>query len=127
MIAKSTCALLTVTFAAAAVVQLNDPDPVVWFCLYGLVAAILAMAMLGRFSNALTWGAGLVCAAGSLYLLPSVVELWTRHDVSMLLGPMSPDQPFIEESRESLGLLLAVAALVYVHWLARRASREVGA
>ncbi len=126
MFTKVFCMLLAGVFAVAAVVQLNDPDPVVWFLLYGLVAAVFAMAAWQRFSVAFIWGVGLACAAGFVLLAPSTVELLTQHGPSQLAGPMSPNQPYIEEARESLGMLLCVAALVYAHWLARKASRRSG-
>ena len=111
--------LLAILFAVFAVVQYNDPDTLLWVLIYGLVAAVGVGAALGKYN---VWGTGVLLAAyvlGVFYLLPSVLE-WLSSDVSLITG-MSADRMYVEESRECFGLLMAVAALGFFFWQARRA------
>ena len=45
---KITNGILAVLFGYFAVVQLNDPDPVIWVLVYGFTIMICVQAMLGR-------------------------------------------------------------------------------
>jgi hypothetical protein len=64
-----------------------------------------------------------VCVVWSLYLMPSVFELFLYHEPRELLSGMSTDRPYVEEARESLGLLIAATALLYFLVLALRQKR----
>ena len=61
-------------FVLAMAAQLNDPDPVLWVALYGIAAALCAMAALGRESLGFTAAALVLYAAGVVYLLPSLPD-----------------------------------------------------
>ncbi|MFQ5936977.1 MAG: transmembrane 220 family protein [Acidiferrobacterales bacterium] len=112
--------VLTVLFLLSMAVQFNDPDPLLWMAIYGAVALIAALAVFSKFYVPLILIVLVICLGGSLYLMPSVFELLLNHNPGELFGTMSPDRPYVEESRESLGLLIAVVALVYFLILARK-------
>jgi hypothetical protein len=116
--------VLTIWFVLNMVVQFNDPDPLFWVLVYGGVAIIAAFAVFGKFNVPVIVIAFVVCLGGSLYLMPSVIELFLHHDAGELITGMSPDRPYVEEARESLGLLIGAAALVYFFVLARKASKS---
>ncbi|MFQ6024426.1 MAG: transmembrane 220 family protein, partial [Acidiferrobacterales bacterium] len=97
---------LTLLFLLAMAVQFNDPDPVLWAAIYGCVAVISGFAVFARFYIPLIVIAFAICLGGSLYLMPSVFELFLNHDPGELISGMSPDRPYVEEARESLGLLV---------------------
>ncbi|PCI18642.1 MAG: hypothetical protein COB62_06555 [Piscirickettsiaceae bacterium] len=52
MIFKIANALVALMFVISALLQLNDPDPVVWFCLYMLCAVCSVLA----FTQINAWG-----------------------------------------------------------------------
>lgn len=126
MILRSVNVVLTLWFLLNAAVQFNDPDPLLWIAIYGTVAIIAGLAVFTRFYLPLIAATLAVCLGGSLYLLPSAFELFLHHEPGELLSGMSPDRPYVEEARESLGLLIATAALVYFLVLAIRQRGRTG-
>lgn len=82
---------MLVLFVLAAVVQYNDPDPLLWIVVYGAGALCCALFMIGRLPVALSALVGGLCLFGTLYLL-----------VQILLGPSI----FVDETgREMMGLM----------------------
>lgn len=126
MILRSVNIALTLWFLLNAAVQLNDPDPLLWIAIYGTVAIIAGLAVFTRFYLPFIAVTLAVCLGGSLYLLPSVLELFLHHEPGELITGMSPDRPYVEEARESLGLLIASVALIYFLVLAIRQRRPEG-
>lgn len=126
MILRIVNIVVTLWFLSNAAVQFNDPDPLLWVAIYGTVAIIAGLAVFTRFYLPLIAVTLAVCLGGSLYLLPSVLELFLHHEPGDLISGMSPDRPYVEEARESLGLLIAAAALVYFLVLAIRQRRLAG-
>ncbi|MFQ5995613.1 MAG: transmembrane 220 family protein [Acidiferrobacterales bacterium] len=114
---------LTLLFVLAMAVQFNDPDPLLWVTIYGLVVVVAGLAVFSKYYIPLILILLVICAAGSLYLMPSVFELFARHDAGDIMAKMAPDRPYIEEARESLGLLIAAIALAYFYVLARKSRR----
>ena len=94
--------LLTVLFAAAAAVQYNDPDPVLWTAIYGSVALCGALTLVDWLPF---WVPTLLSAAyviGALYLLVQVVG-----GVGFV-DPTGQEMVGVTESgREMLGLLFS--------------------
>ncbi len=95
---------------AAAWVQLNDPDPVVWVLIYGLAAAVSAMAALGRAPGVLAGVLGLLSLAWVLNLAPGLRPVsWAELSTE---APMIGDH--VELARETGGLLLVALAMLAV-------------
>ena len=102
-------------FSWAAILQLNDPDPVRWFAVYGAGAAVAACAFLLASGGAWCRALALLAAALTLVCLVwgSVISIsllgtgWTPlAGLGDLGGRMTPDRPEVEWARESLGLLI---------------------
>lgn len=118
-----TCAL----FGLTAYLQFNDPDPLLWILYYGGVCVLGGLGVAGIYSR---WLGGVLTAAGavwSLTLSPSVVTWLRGHTVSDIVYAMSPDRPYIEESRECLGLAMAAAACaLHLWWSLRKPKPDEG-
>ena len=114
--------ILCVFFIGFAAVQYNDPDPLVWIILYGYAAFICLLGFLRRYFFAVTLGAALVYLAGGIYLFPPSFSQWLHLEESQ--QSMGMHLPFIEEARESLGLLIAFGAMVFHLWVAYRHGRS---
>jgi hypothetical protein len=108
----------------AAVLQLNDPDPVRWVAIYGGAALACAATALAPRVWPLAAAAAVVAAAWSATLLLGLERLATWAE-------LTTDQPMhggpVEESREGLGLLLAALWCLGVLALGRVVSRRASA
>jgi hypothetical protein len=115
--------LLAVMFMLFAFVQINDPDPIVWILIYGSMAVICILAAF-RVYPRLVMGIMLVAFfAYSLYFFEGVKEWFRQDDKSVLFDDIAKMQhPYIEESREFLGLCICMIVLV-IHLILSRKSR----
>lgn len=120
---KITNLVLAVMFMLFAFVQINDPDPVLWIVIYGAMAAICVMAAFRYYIKPLLW---LLLACFVVYmaiLWPGVSEWLRQEDKGILFDEgMKMQFPYIEESREFLGLLICAIVLVIQIVRARRAT-----
>lgn len=107
--------ILALLFVLFAYFQYNDPDPLVWILIYSYIAIIGFLAFAQKFYKWLIIAGLVLFGGGVLYLLPSVYEWLANHSEVSLLYGMAPDKPYIEESRECGGLLIALLCLVYFY------------
>ncbi len=112
--------IIAVMFFMAAWVQYNDTDPWGWIALYGAMGLISVFAAFNRYNAlAIVAVAGIALLWGA-YLFPGVLEWLQHHAFLDLTNRMSDAQPYIEEAREALGLLLGVLIMGYHFVCARR-------
>jgi hypothetical protein len=112
--------LLAVLFVLFAFVQINDPDPVLWILIYGLMAVACILAAFGHYYTKVLVGLLILYTAYSLVFVSGVLEWMRSDDKSMLFDDIAKMQyPYIEESREFLGLLICILVLV-MHLVAAR-------
>jgi hypothetical protein len=106
--------ILFVIFLLFALVQLNDPDPLIWFVTYFIVALF---AILSNFIRIPKWYyylavAGLVIFA--LFHANYFMEWIITENKGELFGEMVYEKPYIEGTREFMGLVLALMAIIYL-------------
>lgn len=106
---KNTFRILAVIFALFAAVQYNDPDPLPWMLLYGSVAVHFGMAAYRRANRTAVWFSMFAAAFWAIALLPEFVG-WLRMGAPTIVGSMKAEAPWIEYTREFLGLGLAALA-----------------
>lgn len=103
-------AVLALLYAAAAAVQLNDPDPLGWTAIYAAAAGLSAAAAFRR-----PWprGAALVLAIAVVWAVTLIPDAWDgiRNAPREVFGAMSMHARHVEEARECLGLLLVAIGL----------------
>ena len=112
---KITKALLGLLFITFAVVQFNDPDPMVWIAIYGAVGMIFIISI---FRNLSKRAIGFLIIALLVYAATFFSGFWewmSKPDKSELFGEMIYDRPYIEQTREFLGLLMACGALFFLY------------
>ena len=107
-------AALTLIFLLFALVQLNDPDSAIWFSIYLLTAVLCAVSIFREVPLALLYGFGLVMLFYAAMHLEFAIEWIMSEDKSELFGEMQEDKYYLEGTREFLGLLIALAALVFL-------------
>ena len=107
---------LFVVFTLFAGIQLNDPDPLLWVVIYGVVAIA---ALLAQFAPGLPLRTPIlvyqiVLSIYSLFYLPSLIDYFAQPNKIELVGQMKAESPLIEGTREMLGLVIAVVALHFI-------------
>jgi len=100
-------------FALSAALQLNDPDPVLWFLAYAAVALLWGVAAFGRYYRPFTAVLLLMLTVWMITLVPDFVA-WINMGMPTIVGSMKAEAPHIELVREFGGLFLMVAALLYL-------------
>ena len=105
---------------AFALLQLNDPDPLIWVPYYAAIAAACTVAAYRPLPGAAFLALAAVTAAGGVLTLPGFVDWVLNRPASDLWAPMSADRSYIEDSRELLGLVIAGGFLAAAHRLSRR-------
>jgi hypothetical protein len=105
-----------IIFLLFTIVQFNDPDPLYWIFIYLLTAGFSFAVFFNRFYPRLmllTIGMILNAAFG---LWAGVVEWFRSPDRSLLFDDIAKMQHiYIEEAREFLGLMMALAAMIYFY------------
>jgi hypothetical protein len=103
---------LAALIAAFALLQFNDPDPMVWVVAYGVVAVCIALPLRLPFARSLSWLAGGMLLILGLEAFQGVIGYAQSGEPGSILGEMSPDRPWVEPAREFLGVVIAGAALI---------------
>lgn len=99
-------------FIAFAALQVNDPDPVLWILIYGIMSVVSVMAIFDYYNRKLLIGLGVLYIIYMVILFPGVSEWLQQDDKSMLFDEgMKMQYLYVEESREFLGLLICLLVL----------------
>ena len=103
-----------------ALLQLNDPDPLIWVTYYAAIASACTVAAYRPLPTTAFLALAAVTVAGAFLTLPGFADWLVNRPTSDLWAPMSDDRMYIEYSRELLGLIVAGACLVTSHRISRR-------
>ena len=121
MVNKVVNILLAVMFLGFAYLQLNDPDPVIWTSIYVAVAIVCALAAFNYYNRIVLWAMTVLYALYSLVYLPGAKVWFARDDKAQLFDNVAKmEHPFIEESREFLGLGICIIVLVIYLFRSRK-------
>ena len=111
-------------FTIFALLQLNDPDPLGWTAIYAITAVLWASAARDKVPRWICAVVAVIAVAWMFTLLPGFTD-WIRvGSFAQLFGSLSMDKPYIEESREFLGLALILASTAYLEISTRRRERR---
>ncbi|SHK81324.1 Transmembrane family 220, helix [Reichenbachiella agariperforans] len=97
-------------FGAFAYLQLNDPDPLFWVAIYGLVAVVSAIRLFGFSHPRVFLGITIFLVGIACFYIPGFVEYLVQPNKNEIVGEMVYKKPYIEETREFIGLLIAAAS-----------------
>jgi len=101
--------------------QYNDPDPYIWIPIYGFVALEFGLAAFGKKLPYTILLAGLaVIGIFMLTYIPDVYN-WIKMGEPSIVENMKAERPWVELTREGLGLLLCVLFLGWRAWQRRPA------
>lgn len=108
--------VLALMFLLFAFFQINDPDPVIWILIYGVMAVTCILAAFRFYSR---MGLIVLAVVYAVYALTSIGSFlkWLGSDnKGDLFDDIAKMQNlYIEETREFLGLLICITVLgVYI-------------
>jgi hypothetical protein len=113
--------VLAVMFLFFAFLQVDDPDPLIWIMIYGMMAVIAVMAMFNVYIRNLLLAVLVVYVAYSLVFVGGVGEWLSQENKSALFDDVAKMQhPYIEEAREFLGLWICIAVLIMYYIRSRK-------
>ncbi len=92
----------------SAILQYNDPDPLLWIIIYGIAALLSFGFALNRIPFVVLLVAGLIALVGGFYIFPEQFQGFGIDD---------GDIRNIEEAREAVGLfIIGIVQLFYAFW-----------
>jgi hypothetical protein len=106
--------IFLILFVVSAVLQYNDPDPVLWILIYLFAAfsCYLSIRNLNYPWINLTAIVLLFSYAVFLFFDKDGVLTWlTEHQAENIAGSMKASTPWIEETREFFGLVIILTVL----------------
>jgi hypothetical protein len=94
---------------AAAALQLNDPDPVLWAAFYTSCSLIPLLAFF-RVNTRIPYTFCIIYGVAVLATSIDGFFEYPKHTEPLLQG-MNPDKPYVEEAREFLGAMIAIGLI----------------
>ena len=114
---KITNGVLFLIFTSFALVNLNDPDPVLWVVIYGTVALTCLLRIFNMFFRGMTMILMILIGLYALVHLPYFLEWLNTPNKSEIFDEMVYEKLDIEGTREFLGLVLADLTLAFqLYW-----------
>ncbi len=114
--------ILALLFLSFGIVQYNDPDPFLWITIYGVTAIVCALAAFKKYYVPLILGGLAISAFELVTTLPEFIN-WINMGMPNIARTMKAETPFVEYTREFLGLVLCVGTLIFQYIQARKRFR----
>jgi hypothetical protein len=116
--------VLAIMFLLFAFVQVNDPDPALWILIYGAMSVVCILAIFEFFPRKVLFFLLVLYAALSVLYFPGLAEWLQTDDKAALFDDVAKmDHPYIEESREFLGLMICILVLAFYLIRSRRTAK----
>ncbi|SFZ90918.1 Transmembrane family 220, helix [Flaviramulus basaltis] len=110
---KSINVILAIIFFIFALVQLNDPDAIIWFLIYAIVSFICIYSNFKIVPKKILVAVIILLIGYALFHLSLFIDYLKTEHKEELFGEMVYQKPYLEGSREFLGLLLAALGVFY--------------
>lgn len=105
--------LLFVVFSLFAFVQLNDPDPIQWVTIYGIVALVSLLSIFNNIPKGLIYFISIALLIYAGFHFTYFMDYLQIEDKKELFGKMVYEKPYLEGTREFLGLIMAAVAVLF--------------
>lgn len=112
-----------VSFILFAGLQYNDPDPYLWIPIYLSGAILCWLAFRQKFYPRLYLLAILLFLGYAAYLFfqqDGMLDWIREHEAEDIAGEMKATEPWIEATREVLGLLILIIVLLIEYFYSRK-------
>jgi hypothetical protein len=112
--------ILALLFLSFAALQINDPDPLLWILIYLNMVVLSVMGFQKRYYKLWIGISAVLYFIYALFLIPGTLDWYHSADRALLFDDLAKMQyPYIEETREFLGLVICLVALGF-HFIASR-------
>ncbi len=106
--------VLFVLFLLFGIVQLNDPDPALWFVIYCVTAGFALISNYRVVPRIILWLFLIALLVYSMFFFHHLVDWLQTDNKNELFGEMVYEKPYLEGTREFLGLVLCAAVFAYL-------------
>ncbi len=113
LLKKTVNYILFFLFLSFAFLQLNDPDPIIWITIYAFVAMISLLANFKKIPKTILIFFLVLILIYAAFHFSYLIDWFKTDHKEELFGEMVYDKPYLEGTREFLGLLLAFLTLFY--------------
>jgi hypothetical protein len=97
-----------------AVIQFNDPDPLLWFTIYAFIAMISLTSNYLTIPRWFLWVVLVLLLGYSIMYFPYLIDWLQTENKNELFGEMVYEKPFLEGTREFLGLIISALVVTYL-------------
>ena len=118
--------VFSILFVLFAALQYNDPDPYLWIPLYLFSAVLCWLAFRNKYYPSLFLTAILIYTLYAAYLFftkDGMLDYLREHRGDDIAGEMKATKPWIEATREVLGLLIMIIVLLINYFYSKRKTR----
>jgi hypothetical protein len=115
-------------FIGCAALQYNDPDPYIWIPLYLYAAFCCWLIVRSKYFIQPILIGIIIYTTYALYLFfaeNGVLDWIQQHDAENIAQSMKATKPWIEETREFFGLLIAAGVLTADYFYARKQLKKL--
>ena len=110
---KTTNFIICIVFIIFALLQLNDPDGFLWFSLYFIVTLICLYNTFKAVPKYLLILSIIALLAYSAFHFSLFIDYLETGNKEEIFGKMVYDKPYLEGTREFIGLLIAAFGIIY--------------
>ena len=105
--------ILFILFVIFAVLQLNDPDGKLWFSIYFIVSLICLYNTFKPVPKSILILSIIALMSYSAFHFSLFIDYLNTENKEEIFGEMVYDKPYLEGTREFIGLLLAALGIMY--------------
>ena len=105
--------ILFILFVIFAVLQLNDPDGLLWFSIYFIVSLICLYNTFKAIPKSILILSIIALMTYSAFHFSLFIDYLNTENKVEIFGEMVYDKPYLEGTREFVGLLLAAFGIMY--------------
>ncbi|MCL6296425.1 transmembrane 220 family protein [Jejuia spongiicola] len=110
---KITNIILCILFIIFAILQLNDPDGILWFAIYFIVAIICIYNNFKPIPRLFLVVTIVVLLAYAIFHFSLFIDYLKTENKEEIFGEMVYEKPYLEGTREFIGLLIAAFGVIY--------------
>lgn len=110
---KITNIILCILFIIFAILQLNDPDGILWFAIYFIVAIICIYNNFKPIPRLFLVVTIVVLLAYAIFHFSLFIDYLKTENKEEIFGEMVYEKPYLEGTREFIGLLIAAFGVMY--------------